>query len=168
MRRRLSGPDGLQWTVKRLIVPQAMRPMGRMDLLEAATPRRTHVDGVTGSIPDAGMAPTGPLPLGALLSVVLLPFLPFVLALRYARLVRWTVEARAYPWGRRYPPVVLTYVVRGHEEARQAVEELAEALARGEGSPKLTGAEFIPQGRTTYEGTTNRPAFDSRDGRLNG
>jgi hypothetical protein len=162
MRRRFTGPDGLKWTVKRLVVPHAMRPMSRMDVLEAATPRRTHVAGVSGSIPDAVMGPTGPLPLGALLSLAMLPFLPLVLALRYARLVRWTVEARANPWGRRYPPIVLSYAVRGHQEARRAVDELADALARGDGSPKLADGEFIPQSRIAHDGTNSRTTFTSR------
>jgi hypothetical protein len=164
LRRKVTAPDGLTWAVKRLIVPHAMRPLGRTDILDAATPRRTHVEGVRGSIPDAAMAPTGPLPLGALLSLVALPVLPLVLALRYARIVRWTVEARTYPWGRRYPPIVLSYLVRGHREAREAAGELAEALARGEGSPRLANAEFISQSRGTYDGAGVRPTFDSARG----
>lgn len=165
-RRKVSAPDRLDWTVKRLIVPAAMRPLSRTDILDAATPRRTHVEGVSGSIPDAAMAPTGPLPLGALLSLVALPLLPLVLALRYARLVRWTVEARTYPWGRRFPPVVLSYAVRGHREARQAVDDLADALARGNGSPRLANAEFIPQSRSAHDGTGRGTTFDSRRGSL--
>src|ERR1041385_1735575 len=133
-RRRVMGPTGLDWTVKRLLVPQGMRPMGRTDILDAAAPRRTYVDGVAGAVPDAFFGVTGPLPLGALLMLVLLPFLPLVLALRYARVLRWTVEARAHPWGRRYPPVVLSYAVRGNREAGGAVGELPDALARGEAS----------------------------------
>ena len=163
-RVKVTAPDQLDWTVKRLIVPNAMRPMSRTDVLDSATPRRTHVEALSGSVPDAFFGPTGPLPLAALLSRLMLPLLPLVLALRYARLVRWTVEARTYPWGRRYPPIVLSYLVRGHREACAAVEELADALARGEGSPQLREAEFISQSRRTHDGTGRRATFDSQEG----
>jgi hypothetical protein len=163
-RRKVSAPDRLDWTVKRLLVPNALRPMSRTDILDAATPRRTHVDGVGGSVPDAFYGVTGPLPLGALFSLTMLPFVPVVLALRYARLLRWTIEARTYPWGRRYPPIVLSYLVRGHREARQAVDELAEALARGDGSPRLADGEFIRQNRSPHDGSAARATFDSRKG----
>jgi hypothetical protein len=133
-----------------------------MDLLDAATPRRTSIDGVSGSVPDPTVGVTGPLPLGALLSLLLLPLLPLVLVLRYMRIVRWTIEARAYPWGRRYPPVVLSYAIRGHDEAMRAVEDLANALERGDGAPVLAGAEFIPQNRSTHDGTSDRSSFDAR------
>lgn len=164
--RRVTGPSGLDWKVKRLVVPVGMRPMSRTDILDAASPRRTYVEGVPASIPDAFYGPTGPLPLGALLSLVMLPLLPLVLALRYARLLRWTVEARTYPWGRRYPPMVLSYAVRGHREARQAVDELADALARGEGSPELANGEFTSQGRSAYDQASSRATFASRQGRV--
>lgn len=163
-RRRVSAPDRLDWTVKRLVVPAAMRPLSRTEILDAATPRRTHVDGVSGSIPDAAMAPTGPLSLGALLTLAALPLLPLVLALRYARVVRWTVEARTHPWGRRFPPIVISYAVRGHREALKAVDDLAEALAQGAGSPKLANAEFIPQSRSPHDGTGQSTTFASRRG----
>jgi hypothetical protein len=166
-RRRVSGPTGLDWTVKRLLVPQGMRPMSRTDILDAASPRRTYVDGVDGSIPDAFYAATGPLPVGALLSLVMLPLLPLVLALRYARVLRWTVEARTYPWGRRYPPVVLSYAVRGRREAAEAVGELADALARGEGSPRLTNGEFTSQSQSAYDQAGSRETFNSLQRRMN-
>ena len=165
-RRRVKGPTGLDWTVKRLVVPTGMRPLSRTDVLDAAAPRRTYVDGVDGSIPDAFSAPTGPLPVGALLSLVMLPFLPLVLGLRYARLVRWTVEARTYPWGRRYPPMVLSYAVRGHREASEAVGELADALARGEASPRLVNGEVTAQSESAYDQASSRETFDSLQRRM--
>src|SRR5947208_14951045 len=115
--REITSPSRLDWTVRRLIVPAGMRPMGPIDMIDAATPRRTVVDGMAGTVPDPMSGVTGPLPLGFLLAVLLLPLLPVVLALRYLRVVRWVVEGRAYPWGRRFPPVVLAYAVRGHREA---------------------------------------------------
>jgi hypothetical protein len=141
--------------------------MSRTDILDATSPRRTYVDGVGGSVPDAFYAPTGPLPVGALLALVALPLLPLVLALRYARLLRWTVEARTYPWGRRYPPVVLSYAVRGHREAAEAVGELADALARGAGSPKLANGEFTSQSRSAYDQASSRESFHTLQRRLN-
>jgi|SRR5579864_3447148 len=159
-RQRITSPDNLEWTVKRLIVPDVMRPMSRTEILDAATPRRTSVDGISGSVPDAYQGVTGPIPLGVIISVLLLPLVPVVLVLRYARLLPWTVEARAYPWGRRYPPVVLSYAIRGHDEASRAKDELAAALARGDGSPALAGAEFIPQRGLWHDGTNDRTSFD--------
>jgi hypothetical protein len=166
-RRRVRGPTGLDWTVKRLLVPEGMRPMSRTDVLDAASPRRTYVDGVAGSVPDAFSAPTGPPPLGALLALAMLPLLPLVLALRYARLLRWTVEARTYPWGRRYPPVVLSYAVRGNREATEAVGELADALARGESSPGLANGEFTSQSQSAYDQASSRETFDAIERRMN-
>jgi hypothetical protein len=157
--RKVTSPDRLEWKVKRLVVPAAMRPLSPTDTIDAATPRRTAVEGVPGTVRDASVGVTGPLPLGAVLVVLLLPLLPFVLALRRLGLLRWIVEARTYPWGRRYPPVVLTYAIRGGDAAHDAVDRLAEALARGDGAPVLAGAEFISQTRVTHDGTSDRAIF---------
>jgi hypothetical protein len=59
------------------------------------------------------------------------------------RLLPWTVEARTHPWGRRYPPIVLAYQVRGRDEAAAAIAELVAALARGSGGPVLHGCERV-------------------------
>jgi hypothetical protein len=115
---------GLSWTVKRLIVPTGMRPLTRTDMLDVASPRRTTVDRMSRQVPDAVGASTGPVPLGFLLVPLVLPFLPLVLLLRHIRWLPWTIEARAHPWGRRYPPIVLTYAVRGGEETRRAFGQL--------------------------------------------
>jgi hypothetical protein len=158
--RRVTSPDRLEWTVKRLVVPSAMRPLSPTDTIDAATPRRTAVEGMPETIRDPAFGVTGPLPLGALLVVLLVPFLPFVLLLRRLGFLRWIVEARTYPWGRRYPPVVLTYAIRGGKAALDAVDELAEALARGDGAPVLANAEFISQTRVTHDGTSrDRASF---------
>ena len=90
MKQKVDAPNGLRWSVKRLIVPTGMRPLTRTDMLDAGTPRRTVVDGMSREVPDATVAWTGPLPLGLLLMPVVLP----------------------YPWGRRYPPVVFTFSIR--------------------------------------------------------
>jgi hypothetical protein len=148
--RKVAGPSGLQWTVKRLVIPVGMHPLGPTDVLDAATPRRTVVDGVPGRLPDAIHGVTGPLPLGFLLLPVMLPFLPIILLCRRVRLLPWTIEARAHPWGRRFPPIVLSYEIRGRDESIRALEQLAEALARGDGAPVVTGAEKIRQPRTVH------------------
>jgi hypothetical protein len=150
MKQTVDAPNGLRWKVKRLILPTGMRPLTRTDMLDVATPRRTVVHGVSRQIPDATSAWTGPLPLGFLFVPLMLPFVPFVLLFRRLRWLPWTIEARAHPWGRRYPPVVLTYAIRGGEETRRAFDQLVEALARGEGSPAIDGAEKLGEARQPH------------------
>jgi hypothetical protein len=152
MRQTLVAPDGLRWTIKRLIVPAGFRPLSRTEMLDAASPRRTRVEGLSGQVPDAVGAWTGPLPLGFLLVPLTLPLVPLALLLRRLRVLPWTIEARTYPWGRRYPPVVLTYAVRGGDETRRAFEQLVEALARGDGAPVIGGAEKIAEARRPHSG----------------
>jgi hypothetical protein len=152
MKQTLVGPSGLRWKVKRLIVPTGMRPLTRTDMLDAASPRRTVVDGMSRQVPDAAMAPTGPVPLGFLLLPLVLPLVPLVLLLRRLRLLPWTIEARTYPWGRRYPPIVLTYAVHGGDESRRVFRQLVEALARGEGGPVIAGAEKLGEARPPHSG----------------
>lgn len=152
MKQTVLAPNGLRWTVKRLIVPTGMRPLTRTEMLDVASPRRTTVEGMSRQVPDAALAPTGPLPLGFLLVPLALPLVPLVLLLRRVRWLPWTIEARAHPWGRRYPPVVLTYAVRGGEETRRAFGQLVEALARGDGSPIIGGAEKLSQQGQPHDG----------------
>jgi len=149
MKQTVVGPSGLRWTVRRLVVPTGMRPLSRTDMLDAA-PGRTVVQGMSRQVPDAMGGPTGPVPLGFLLVPLVLPLLPFVWLLRRVRLLSWTIEARTYPWGRRYPPIVLTYAVRGGEETRHAFGQLVEALARGDGAPVIDGAEKFAQPRQPH------------------
>jgi hypothetical protein len=152
IKQTVLAPDGLRWTVKRLIVPTGMRPLSRTDLLDAASPRRTVVEGMSRQVPDAVHAWTGPLPLGVLLVPFALPLVPLALLLRRRRLLPWTIEARTYPWGRRYPPIVWTYAVRGGDETRRAFAQLVEALARGDGAPIIDGAERFAEPRQPHGG----------------
>jgi len=152
MKQTVLAPNGLRWTIRRLIVPTGFRPLSRTEILDAATPRRTMVEGLTHQVPDATGAWTGPLPLGFLLFPLTLPLVPLALLLRRIRVLPWTIEARTSPWGRRYPPVVLTYAVRGGDETRRAFEQLVEALARGDGSPVIDGAEKLGQARQPHSG----------------
>jgi hypothetical protein len=121
------GPTDLHWQLRLLILPSGMRPHPPSEMLALADP-------ATGWTP---------LPLGVLLAVLALPFVPLILLLRSLRVLPWTVEARTYPWGRRHPPIVLAYEVRGHQEAVMAIAELAAALARGSGGPVLPGCERV-------------------------
>lgn len=152
MKETLVAPNGLRWTVRRLIVPTGMRPLSRTEILDAAAPPRTRVEGVSRQVPDAFGAWTGPIPLGFLLVPLALPLVPFALLLRRLGLLPWTIEARAHPWGRRYPPVVLTYAIVGGDEARGAFEELVAALARGDRTPVIAGAEKLKQARQPHSG----------------
>lgn len=163
--RKIESPNGLQWTVRRLVVPHAMRPLDRIGMLDAATPRRTVVDGMSGRVPDAFGAWTGPLPLGVLFLPLALPLLPLVLLLRWLRLLPWTIEARAHPWGRRFPTIVFAYEVRGHAEALHVLDEVAAALARGDGAPEVPGAESIRGPRSAQGGG---PAVAERSAKLYG
>jgi hypothetical protein len=56
MKQTVAAPNGLQWTVKRLIVPTGMRPLSRTEILDAAAPRRTVVDVSQPSQPHSGRA----------------------------------------------------------------------------------------------------------------
>jgi hypothetical protein len=152
MKQTVVAPDGLRWTVKRLIVPTGMRPLTRTEMLDVASPRRTVVHGMSRQIPDATSAWTGPVPLGFLLVPLVLPLVPIALLLRRWRVLPWTIEARAHPWGRRYPPIVLTYAIHGGEESRRGFAQLVEALARGEGSPRIDGAEKVSAARQPHDG----------------
>ena len=131
--------SGLTWRVKRLVLPLWMRPVGPS---RAAQPSIQSSRGRTLPGGHAGFA--GPAMLSSLLWCLLtLPLLPVVLLLRKLRLAPWTLEALARPWGLHGPPVVLRYEVRGNMEARRALQELAEALERGDGAPVVRGAERI-------------------------
>ncbi len=149
MKQTVLDPSGLRWTVKRLIVPSGLRPLSRTDLVDAAAPRRTVVEGMSRQVPDAIGAASGPLPLGFLLLPLALPFVPVALLLRRLRLLPWTIEARAYPWGHRYPPIVFAYAVVGGAETRRAFTQLVDGLERGDGSPVVDG-EALRQPRQPH------------------
>jgi hypothetical protein len=48
---------------------------------------------------------------------------------------------------------VLTYAIRGGEESRRAFGQLVEALVRGEGAPRINGAERFGQPRQSDSST---------------
>jgi hypothetical protein len=125
------------------VVPTGLRPLARHELLQTATPGRMVVEGMDTRLPDAVGGWTGPYPLGFVFLPLLLPVLPFVLVFRRLGWLPWTVEARAYPWGRRYPPVVFAYAVRGGTHVRGVIEEVAAALERGDGRPEPARGESL-------------------------
>lgn len=70
-----------------------------------------------------------------------LPALVILLPLRFAKLASWTIEAVARPWGRRGPAEVMHWSVKGWSESKRVLDELCEALRRGENSPRIAGAQ---------------------------
>jgi len=124
----VTGPTGLTWEVRRLLFPVAMLPQRSGEMLEST---------------DMFFESAAPQAAGVLLLPFVLPFLPLVLFLRWLRLLPWTIEARSYPWGKKLPPIVHAYKVRGKHEAERAMKDLAAALARDDGAPVVAGAERV-------------------------
>src|SRR3982751_3501211 len=95
--------NSLTWTVRRVWLPEAVRPVGV---------RQIH----SGSAYPSRYAGVGVLlsPVFALLFAI--PTLVVLLPLRRAKLASWRVEAVARPWGRRGPAHLLAWRVKGWEE----------------------------------------------------
>jgi len=128
MTRRVDAPGGMSWTVKRLVVPVGMRPVGPSAAMGMQ-------EGSQFALPQ--------MLLGAVFFVVMLPFLPIVLGLRALRVTPWTIEATSRPWGRRGPPVVMHWEIRGKHEADAAVASICEQFEQGAGAPAVAGAERV-------------------------
>jgi hypothetical protein len=134
---KVSAPNNLDWTVKRHLLPDWMRPIALGDA--ARFYERRPDSPLQGGIRLGGPA----VFCGLIWSLATLPLLPLVILLRRAGVVPWTIEAIARPWGRRGPPMVLRYQVRGRAETDRALADLVRALERGDGGPALEGAERI-------------------------
>jgi hypothetical protein len=140
-RVRVEAPNNLEWVVSRPLLPDWMRPAGLGDVA------RQYGGGVP--VPDSVMGSRARLALpalifGLLVTLVTLPLLPVVIVLRRRGLAAWTLKAVARPWGRRGPPMILAYHLRGSADVvERAQAELVEKLKRGEGAPDVTGAERI-------------------------
>ena len=91
---------------------------------------------------DIGDAPSV-LIVETIVFVISLPFLPFVLGLRRAGVLPWTIQARCRPWGRRGPATVLRWRVKGDAESRRALQDIVAALERGSDTPVVAGAERV-------------------------
>ena len=136
--KKVSAPNNLEWSVKRQLLSDWMRPLRPEDAARQwahGTP-----DGLTGGSPR--LAPHA-LIFGALWTLVTLPVLPIVLLLRRQGLLPWTITAITRPWGRRGPATVLRYHVRGKSQADAALEHLVKRLEAGDGAPVLPGAERL-------------------------
>jgi hypothetical protein len=127
-RRVRSERDDTEWKVKRVWLPEGLRPVG---------PRQI----VGGSVRPHQYAGLGVL-LSPLFSVVFgIPALVILLPLRLARLTSWTIEAVARPWGRRGPTEAMQWRVKGWSESERALDDVADALRRGVEAPQVEGAD---------------------------
>jgi hypothetical protein len=133
-------PDNLTWTVNRLWLPLAARPVTPTDSIRInARPGGTSFGGAVWGNP-ANFAAPGLL-LGLLFLIVTIPFMPVILLLRARRVTSWTLRATCRPWGRRGPKQVMHWRVRGWAESERALQEIAAAFARGDGAPNVPGAQ---------------------------
>lgn len=129
MRRRVhSSSNNLDWTVRRLWLPEALRPSG-IRQLDAPGPAQLTLFTSLGFIFS---------PLFSLVAAV--PAMLVLLPLRFAGHASWEVRAEARPWGRRGPPEIMRWRVKGWHGSAQAVEDVAAALERGETQPQIAGA----------------------------
>lgn len=131
VRRKVHSSKGnLDWVVRLVWVPEAIRPIGPRQVYEGSVGRGA---GATGGF--------GVLVSPILFLIFVIPTMLVVLPLRYARVMSWEVEAVARPWGKRAPAMVKRWRVKGRsEELRRVVDEIAAALERGEDQPQVAGA----------------------------
>jgi hypothetical protein len=125
-----SSKNNLDWVVRLIWFPEAIRPIGSRQIYE-------------GSVA-AGAGRTGGL--GVLFSwifflILVIPTMLVMLPFRYARAMSWEVEAVARPWGKHAPVMLQRWRVKGRSaELRRVVDEIAAALERGEDRPQVAGA----------------------------
>jgi hypothetical protein len=84
----------------------------------------------------------GPV-IGLLLAVLVTPFMPIIIALRLARITKWTLEASARPWGRRGPRQVMRWEVKGWAESDMALQLLVDGFKKGDGAPDVPFGERV-------------------------
>lgn len=79
----------LDWTIRRVWTPTAIRPVGPKQIYEGSVGFRGEGRGSIFLLP------------GSLLIflIVVIPVMLVALPLRYARVLPWTIEAITYPWG---------------------------------------------------------------------
>jgi hypothetical protein len=121
MATKVTTPGGVEWTVRRLLVVN--RPLS----LRAASESEGY------ALPA--------LVLDAVAFTFTLPLLPLRVWLRRRGTLAWTLEATCRPWGRRGPKQVMRWRVKGNTASKDAVGAIADAFARGDGAPSVTGAE---------------------------
>ena len=136
MRRRVHADrNNLDWSVRLVWLPQAIRPIGLRQVYSGKA-------GVGGRF-DQNSSLYGIL-LSPLITLVIgIPVMAIVLPLRYAGVMAWEVEAITWPWGKRGgPATVMRWSVKGKgmDNVERIVDEVATALERGETQPQITGA----------------------------
>ena len=136
MRRRVhADKNNLDWIVRLVWLPEAIRPIGVRQIY-------------SGKVGSGGQIDQNTSLFGILLSplitlVVCVPVMAVVLPLRYAGVMEWEVEAITRPWGKRGgPATVLRWRVKGKrmDEVKRVVDEVARALQLGETQPVIAGA----------------------------
>jgi hypothetical protein len=127
MRRRVhADSNNLDWTVRRLWLPEAVRPV---------SVRQVH----SGAARANDYAGVGVLVSPIFSLIFALPTMLVLVPLRLMGKASWEIEATARPWGRMGPVHVRRWRVKGWSQSRQAVEEIAAALGRGETDLQLAG-----------------------------
>lgn len=112
--------DNLDWTVKRLMVVQ--RPLSPEQAMASYGPRGGRASsGLAG--PRENPTPLAAVIIDLLLFVVSLALLPPLVALRRAGVLSYTIQARCRPWGRKGPPTVMRWKVKGHAESHRAFQQ---------------------------------------------
>ncbi len=136
-----SEKGNLDWTIRLLWTPTAIRPIGPKQIYEGSVGTGVHQ-----TTPRGGLN-TGygfmVMPFSVLIFLIfVVPVMLVVLPLRYARVLPWQIEAVTYPWGKRKgPATVLRWRVKGRrEDLERAVNEIAAGLERGDVAPKISGA----------------------------
>jgi hypothetical protein len=134
VKAEVHSPDNLDWTVKRLwVVHRPMTPEQALDQTMAGSGGRIG----------GGTNPGAAVLVDTFLFLLFLPLLPIAIALRYAGILPWTIQARCRPWGRRGPPTAMRWRVNGNAESERAFQEIVSALERGDGSPSVAGAHRV-------------------------
>ncbi|HEX3054539.1 MAG TPA: hypothetical protein VHP82_00190 [Gaiellaceae bacterium] len=136
MRRRVhAARDNLDWSVRLVWLPEAIRPIGARQIYSGKV-------GVGGRF-DQNTSLFGILLSPLITLVVGIPVMAILLPLRYAGVMAWEVEAITWPWGKRGgPATVMRWSIRGKGMSgiERIVEEIAAALERGETQPQVSGA----------------------------
>ncbi|MCW2976331.1 MAG: hypothetical protein JWM06_1612 [Actinomycetia bacterium] len=122
-----SASNNLDWTIRRLWLLDGLRPVGLREL-DARARQPLLFTAWTFLFS----------PLFSVIAAI--PTMIVILPLRFAGLASWEVRAQARPWGRRGPPEIVRWRVKGWHESAQAVEDVAAALERGERQPQIAGA----------------------------
>jgi hypothetical protein len=131
VKRRLhAAKNNLDWIVRLVWLPEAIRPIGVRQIYSGSVGVGASRAGGFGVL------------LSPLISLVVgVPTMLVVLPLRFAGVLSWEVEAIARPWGRGGPATIMRWRVKGWSEARRVIDEVAGQLEAGETQPRVEGAQ---------------------------